>query len=101
MFPAIPLVFLTGDCKLESIQPTACLDTAIDMKRVIRHTRTGEFFNAGAWTPHETLAQHFPDIRDLLTVCAQYHLKDVELVLPLGVESPGPYPIRVPLPPSD
>ena len=71
------------------------------MKRVIRHTRTGEFFNAGSWTQSEVLAQHFPDTRDLLTVCAHYHLKDVELVLALGVESQGTYPIRVPLPPSD
>jgi hypothetical protein len=71
------------------------------MKRVIRHTRTGEFFNAGSWTHSEELAQDFLDTRDLLTTCAQYHLKDVELVIALGVETPGTYAIRVPLPPSD
>ena len=71
------------------------------MRRVIRHTTTGEFFNAGDWTSNEALAQHFPDTQDLLRACAQYHLREVELVLALGVETEGNYPIRVPLPPSD
>jgi len=70
------------------------------MRRVIRHTRTGEFFNAGTWTRSVAHAQDFPDTRDLLTACAEYHLKDVELVVALGVEAAGTYPIRVPLPPS-
>jgi hypothetical protein len=71
------------------------------MKRVIRHTRTGQFFNAGTWTQSAALAQDFLDTRDLLAACAQYRLRDVELVIALGVETPGDYAIRVPLPPSD
>lgn len=71
------------------------------MRRVIRHMKTGEFFNAGDWTSNEALAQHFPDTRDLLKACMHYHLRDVELVLALGVEREGNYPIRVSLPPSD
>jgi hypothetical protein len=70
------------------------------MKRVIRHTKTGEFFNAGTWTLSSSLAQDFPDTRDLLTACAQYQLRDVEVVLALGFEPPGSYDIRVPLPAS-
>ena len=53
------------------------------------------------WTLSAALAQDFPDISDILKTCAQYHLKDVELVLALGVESQGSYPIRVPIPPND
>jgi hypothetical protein len=71
------------------------------MKRVIRHIRTGEFFNAGAWTRYSALAQDFPDTRELLITCAQYQLSEVELVLALGVEAPGTHEICVPLPPSD
>ena len=70
------------------------------MKRVIRHTKTGKFFNAGTWTQSEDLAQGFPDTSDLLRTCFHYGLTDVELVLALGVETKGDYPIRVPLPPS-
>jgi hypothetical protein len=71
------------------------------MKRVIRHVRTGKFFNAGTWTQTSALAQDFPDTRDLLITCAQYHLSEVELVLALGIESPGALDICIPIPPSN
>ncbi len=68
------------------------------MKRVIRNIKTREFFRAGAWTLDAAAAQDFPDTRELLTTCAQYQLRDVELVLQTGYEPPGTYDIRVPLP---
>jgi len=69
------------------------------MKRLIRSLRTQEFFTEGTWTLDPALAQHFPDTRDLLMTCAEYHLKDVEVALQLGYEPPGNYDVRVPLPP--
>jgi hypothetical protein len=101
MFSAIALAFAVPGRKLGLIQPKTCLNRTIEMKRVIRHTRTGEFFNAGAWTRSSALAQDFPDTRELLITCAEYHLSDVELVLALGFEAPGTCDICVPLPPSD
>lgn len=71
------------------------------VRRVIRHTKTGEFFCAGTWTLSSALAQDFPDTRELLTTCAQCQLQDVEVVLALGYETPGIYDIRVPLPLGD
>jgi hypothetical protein len=71
------------------------------VKRVIRSTRTGEFFSAGTWTLSSAQAQDFPDTRELLTTCAQYQLRDVEVVLSLGFEAPGTYDLRVPLPVTD
>lgn len=68
------------------------------MRRVIRNIKTREFFQAGTWTLDASAAQDFPDTRDLLTTCAQYQLKDVELVVQTGYEAPGTYDINVPLP---
>lgn len=68
------------------------------MRRVIRNIKTHEFFQAGAWTSDVFSAQDFPDTRELLTTCAQYQLKDVELIIQTGYEMPGTYEVCVPLP---
>jgi len=71
------------------------------VKRVIRHTKTGEFFSGGTWTLDPALAQDFPDTRELLITCTQHQLRDVEVVLQFGYEAPGIYDVRVPLPAMD
>jgi len=71
------------------------------VRRVIRSLRTREFFSEGTWTLDPSLAQDFPDTREVLTTCAEYHLRDVELALVLGYEAPGTYDVRVPLPAAD
>ncbi len=71
------------------------------MRRVIRNIKTREFFQAGTWTLDASAAQDFPDTRELLTTCARYQLKDVELVVQTGYESPGSFDINVPLPCAD
>jgi hypothetical protein len=53
------------------------------IKRVIRHTRTGQFFREGQWTPKFEEATLFT-VREALAACKKYDLKDTELVLHFG-----------------
>jgi hypothetical protein len=68
------------------------------VKRVIRNTNTGEFFSEGTWTLDAGRAQDFPDTRELLAICGEHQLRDVEVVLQFGYEPPGTYEVCVPLP---
>jgi hypothetical protein len=98
-FSAFPLVFpVHGQKLVRCEQPNGSRKR---VKRVIRHTKTGEFFSQGTWTLSSTHAQDFPDTRELLTTCTEYQLRDVEVVLALGYESPGTYDVCVPLPVTD
>ncbi len=71
------------------------------VRRVIRNIKTLEFFSKGSWTLDSDQAQDFPDTREMLVTCAEYHLRDVELALHLGYEPPGTCDISVPLPAAE
>jgi hypothetical protein len=71
------------------------------LRRVIRNIKTGEYFQAGAWTNDALAAQDFPDTRELLATCARYQLKDIELVVQAGYETAGSCDIPVPWPVFD
>jgi hypothetical protein len=71
------------------------------VRRIIGSTKTQEFFRQGSWTPDPAVAPDFPGTRELLAVCAAYHLRDVELALQLEHEPPGGCGVRVPLPATD
>jgi hypothetical protein len=65
--------------------------------KVLRNTKTLEYFAYGEWTPDVSLAQGFADIRSVNAVCVKYRLKDVELVTQLDLEHSEPEVADMPL----
>jgi len=65
------------------------------MVRVIRDTKTGEYFKKGEWTSNFDDAQQFEGIPAILKTCVALELKDVEMVLRVDPERPD---LRVPIP---
>lgn len=58
------------------------------MKRLIRSAATGEFFKAGGWTKDPNQADDFPTLHEAVEAECSYQLRQVELVLHFGAESP-------------
>jgi len=58
--------------------------------KVLRNTKTFEYFAYGCWTSDVALAQGFADIRSANAVCIKYRLEDVELVTQLDLERTEP-----------
>ena len=57
------------------------------MKHLIRNPRSKQYFNHGQWTAEAKEAQSFQSAETALAVAVQCALKNVELVLQLGVDS--------------
>jgi hypothetical protein len=54
------------------------------MKRVIRSTTTGKFYNQGKWVNDPGQAQNFPALVEAIETVVQHRLKDVELIQDFG-----------------
>jgi len=54
--------------------------------RLLRNTKTQEYFAHGAWTSNPALAQCFPDVRSMTAACLEFNLTDVELVMQYDLE---------------
>ena len=50
------------------------------VRRLLRNTKTGEYFRAGQWTRDENLAQRFDGPSEALDTCFEFGLRGVELV---------------------
>jgi hypothetical protein len=51
------------------------------IKRVLRRSRSREYFKDGGWTNNPDEADSFSDAVEVAEICARYGLRDVELAL--------------------
>jgi hypothetical protein len=52
-----------------------------NIKRVLRHRDSREYFKDGGWTNNPNEADCFSDVVEAAEICARYRLNDVELAL--------------------
>lgn len=52
-----------------------------NIKRVLRHRTSQEYFKDGKWTKNPNEASSFSDVVEVAETCARYRLSDVELAL--------------------
>jgi hypothetical protein len=57
------------------------------MKRLLRRTQTGVYFDHGMWV--KDWAKDFPDTTTAIKTAAQHHLRDVQLVSQNGESGPS------------
>lgn len=67
------------------------------MRRLLRNSKSGEYFKAGQWTQDERLAQSFHGPTEAIGLCVRLRLKDVELVFKSDSGQPD---VSVPIPNS-
>lgn len=66
-------------------------------RHIIRDIKTRAYFRAGSWVDDPTLAEDFKHTRLVIEACAQYNLRDVEMVIQVS-EKPSPkYDIVLPV----
>lgn len=65
--------------------------------KVLRNTKTLEYFSYGSWTSDVSLAQGFADVRSAHAACIEHRLKDVELVTQLDLERSEPESEELPV----
>ncbi len=53
---------------------------------LIRHRRSGAYFEDGKWTSNPRQATDFFDLREVAEACVRHNLKEVELVFRNGSE---------------
>jgi hypothetical protein len=58
------------------------------MKRLLRQTQTGLYFNRGRWVKDWARAEHFPDTVTAIKTAARHHLRGVQLVVQDGEGDP-------------
>jgi hypothetical protein len=52
-----------------------------NIKRVLRHKSSKEYFKDGGWTRNPKEANGFSDVVEVVQICTRYGLNDVELAL--------------------
>ena len=52
-----------------------------NVKRLLRHRASCQYFKSGSWTKNPAEADNFSDVVQAAQTCARYGLMDVELAL--------------------
>jgi hypothetical protein len=70
------------------------------VRRVIRNTRTGEYYSQAGWTPDQTAAESFSSLKAIAELQLRIDLKEAEIVLQIGPEPSKEYDVHLRLPPT-
>jgi hypothetical protein len=67
----------------------------LGVRRLIRNTKTGEYYSKGEWIPEQKSADDFPSLAAIAELQAKTDLTDAEIVLQLGEEPSREYDVHL------